>query len=122
MARTDPQLNFRIPTELKERLEAAAAENKRSLTGELIARLEQSFTPPELYMDGGRRLTTAPTDWPLSKQEAQEIFAKLAQEAQEVSELAKILGSMAKGFTVSFEDEADEPFPAPQLPAKSPKK
>lgn len=43
MARTDPQLNFRIPAELRERLEAAAKENNRSLTGELIARLESSF-------------------------------------------------------------------------------
>lgn len=44
MARTDPQLNFRIPAELKERLEAAAVENKRTLTAELVARLEQSLS------------------------------------------------------------------------------
>lgn len=43
MARTDPQLNFRIPAELKARLEDAAVKNQRTLTGELIARLEQSF-------------------------------------------------------------------------------
>ncbi|MFC4924554.1 Arc family DNA-binding protein [Delftia deserti] len=43
MARTDPQLNFRIPAELKERLETAAAENKRTLTAELVARLEASL-------------------------------------------------------------------------------
>ncbi|QIL73277.1 Arc family DNA-binding protein [Diaphorobacter sp. HDW4B] len=43
MARTDPQLNFRIPLELRDRLSEAAKENNRSLTGELIARLEQSF-------------------------------------------------------------------------------
>lgn len=44
MARTDPQLNFRIPAELKERLEAAAVENKRTLTAELVTRLESTFT------------------------------------------------------------------------------
>lgn len=44
MARTDPQLNFRIPAELKERLEAASIANKRTLTAELVARLEGSFT------------------------------------------------------------------------------
>lgn len=43
MARSDPQLNFRIPAELRDKLEAAAKENNRSLTGELIARLDQSF-------------------------------------------------------------------------------
>lgn len=43
MARSDPQLNFRIPAELREKLDAAAASNKRSLTSELIARLEASF-------------------------------------------------------------------------------
>lgn len=43
MARTDPQLNFRIPVELRERLEAAAARNKRSLTQELVERLEASL-------------------------------------------------------------------------------
>lgn len=45
MARSDPQLNFRIPSELRDKLEAAAKENNRSLTGELIARLEQSLDP-----------------------------------------------------------------------------
>ncbi len=43
MARSDPQLNFRIPAELRDKLEAAAQANKRSLTGELIARLEATF-------------------------------------------------------------------------------
>lgn len=43
MARADPQLNFRIPVELRDRLEAAARENNRSLTGELVDRLERSF-------------------------------------------------------------------------------
>lgn len=43
MARSDPQLNFRIPVDLRERLETAAAHNKRSLTQELVERLEASF-------------------------------------------------------------------------------
>ena len=43
MARTDPQLNFRIPTELRDKLTEAAKANNRSMTGELIARLEDSF-------------------------------------------------------------------------------
>lgn len=43
MARTDPQVNFRIPASLKEKLEAAAFENKRTLTAELVSRVESSF-------------------------------------------------------------------------------
>lgn len=33
MARTDPQLNFRIPTELRDKLTEAAKANNRSMTG-----------------------------------------------------------------------------------------
>jgi predicted transcriptional regulator len=43
MARTDTQLKFRIPPDLKPRLEQAARANKRSINMEVIARLEQSF-------------------------------------------------------------------------------
>lgn len=43
MSRSDPQVNFRIPAELKAQLEAAAEKNKRSITAELVARLEESF-------------------------------------------------------------------------------
>lgn len=43
MARSDPQLNFRIPAELKERLESAAKESGRSLNSELITRLRSTF-------------------------------------------------------------------------------
>lgn len=43
MARSDPQLNFRCPAGLKEKLEAAAVESGRSVTQELVFRLERSF-------------------------------------------------------------------------------
>ncbi|MEM5371372.1 Arc family DNA-binding protein [Paraburkholderia azotifigens] len=43
MARSDPQVNIRMPPELKEKLEAASGESNRSLNGEIIARLERSF-------------------------------------------------------------------------------
>lgn len=43
MARTDPQVNFRIPAELKDKLDAAAKENNRTITAELILRLEATF-------------------------------------------------------------------------------
>lgn len=37
------QVNFRMPAALKERLEDAAASNHRTVTAELVARLERSF-------------------------------------------------------------------------------
>lgn len=43
MARDEPQINLRIPSALKERLEQASAQSKRSLTAEVVARLEESF-------------------------------------------------------------------------------
>ncbi|EZQ10735.1 Arc family DNA-binding protein [Acinetobacter sp. Ver3] len=43
MARTDPQVNFRIPAELKDKLDEAAKNNGRTLTAELILRLETTF-------------------------------------------------------------------------------
>lgn len=43
MARSDPQINLRIPASLKEALDRAATGNKRSLTAEVVARLQESL-------------------------------------------------------------------------------
>lgn len=51
MARTDPQVNFRIPAELKDKLDNAAKENGRTLTAELILRLEQTFEHDDQLLD-----------------------------------------------------------------------
>jgi plasmid stability protein len=47
MAREDVQTNIRLPEDLKDSLTAAAAKNGRSLTAEIVQRLEHSFTPWE---------------------------------------------------------------------------
>lgn len=41
------QVNFRMPASLKARLESAAAASHRTVTAELVARLEGSFTTEE---------------------------------------------------------------------------
>ena len=51
MARTDPQVNFRIPAELKDKLDNAAKENGRTLTAELILRLEMTFEQDDQIKD-----------------------------------------------------------------------
>jgi predicted DNA-binding protein len=43
MARTDPQINIRLPHRLKERLSAAAGANTRTMNAEVVSRLELSF-------------------------------------------------------------------------------
>lgn len=43
MSREDPQLKLRLPQELKERVEEAARQNRRSVNAELVARVEESF-------------------------------------------------------------------------------
>lgn len=43
MAADDPQLKFRVPADLRLRLEASAKENHRSLSAEVVARLESTF-------------------------------------------------------------------------------
>lgn len=43
MARNDPQMNLRVPMELKEKIEKAALDNGRTITAEAVYRLEKSF-------------------------------------------------------------------------------
>ena len=40
MARDEPKVNVRLPQELKDRLHALAAQNKRSVNAEIVAALE----------------------------------------------------------------------------------
>ena len=56
MSRTDPQFNLRLPEALKDRIVAAANENKRSATAEILARLESS---PKPMARNGLSLSTA---------------------------------------------------------------
>lgn len=43
MARQDPHFRLRIPEVLKDQIEAAARTNARSITAEIVDRLERSF-------------------------------------------------------------------------------
>jgi hypothetical protein len=43
MKKPDPQFKLRLPPELKERLEKSAQASARSLTAEIIVRLESSY-------------------------------------------------------------------------------
>lgn len=43
MARDDPQMNVRLPSDLKDRIERSARNNNRSMNAEIVTRLEESF-------------------------------------------------------------------------------
>lgn len=53
---TEVQTNLKIPKSLKEKLKTAAKENRRSMTAELVARLESTFEEDSLY---GHQLSSA---------------------------------------------------------------
>lgn len=52
MARNDPQMNLRVPMELKEKIEKAALDNGRTITAEAVYRLEQSFMQDSTFKIG----------------------------------------------------------------------
>lgn len=57
MSRTDPQFNLRIPEALRDQVMAAAKDNGRSATAEILARLELSFlgdAPAEELMSAAK--------------------------------------------------------------------
>ena len=47
---TEVQTNLKIPKSLKEKLKIAAKENHRSMTAELIARLQESFKAENTFI------------------------------------------------------------------------
>ena len=49
LARTDPQINFRLPAPLLDAVTLAAARNHRTLTAEIVARLEASLSGAPSY-------------------------------------------------------------------------
>lgn len=45
------QVNFRMPSDLKARIEAAAVANNRTTTAELVATLEEKYPAPTISAD-----------------------------------------------------------------------
>ncbi|MDE3789603.1 Arc family DNA-binding protein [Sinorhizobium meliloti] len=51
MARQDPHFRLRLPEDLKSRIEDAATRNRRTMTSEIIARLESTFSREDVPAD-----------------------------------------------------------------------
>jgi hypothetical protein len=51
MAKDDPQFNLRMSADLRKKVTIAARENNRSVTAEINARLESTFSAEEIYSE-----------------------------------------------------------------------
>lgn len=91
MARTDPQVNFRIPAELKAKLEQAARDNGRSITNELVARLQASFEQVEGEAPLGSRM--------LSQELGEMIEQRLLRVSQQLIARGVDIGTVASAIT-----------------------
>lgn len=81
MKQTDPQFKLRIPPALKAQIDQAAAENRRSLNAEIVARLEESFEAKEAQIGAS---TSDPSD---------QIMQMLSALQAEFAELKKAMQS-----------------------------
>lgn len=52
MAKDDPYFRLRVPEKLKAQIEKSAAASNRSMTAEIISRLEKSYESDELDIEG----------------------------------------------------------------------
>lgn len=62
MAREDLHFRLRIPEDLKQKIQEAAEANRRSMTAEIVARLEQSFLQAPLPLAGLDDLDSLPPE------------------------------------------------------------
>ena len=56
MSRDHQQLRVRVPPELKDALDKAADENNRTLTAEIVYRLQQSFENEDEHVPGFKQV------------------------------------------------------------------
>uniref|UniRef100_UPI0036D80F03 Arc family DNA-binding protein n=1 Tax=Photorhabdus sp. RM322S TaxID=3342825 RepID=UPI0036D80F03 len=81
MARTEPQINIRLPQDLKEAVQNMASDNKRSVNAEIVAVLLDAVRNHKLS-DFGQSLSVLVQESKdyLIKREVLEEIAKLAAE------------------------------------------
>lgn len=125
MARDDAQVNFRIPHDLNERLKAAAIANKRSVTGELVTRLQRSLDEDEYFASSHKVADVASAIDP--EQELAMTLAHLGMLTKQVNEVTSRLKKQAAQVTgwttLGPEDfETAEEHPAERAPKKAAKK
>jgi Arc-like DNA binding domain len=89
MARTDPQINIRLPLGLKEQLGVAARANTRRMNAEIVQRLEASFSSAdELLFVVKKNTAEADMIWEL-RDSMQSLKAEVAELR---TNLTKVIG------------------------------
>ncbi|UKE66266.1 Arc family DNA-binding protein [Xanthomonas graminis] len=114
MSSESPHFKIRLPAELKARLENSAKEQGRSLTADIVWRLEQSFElSPSLSEDLRRRVAEAASASGRSF-DAELVFwlesymARRAKEEKSIQEFNAVL----EDLTRSFEEMGKGNYPA----------
>ncbi|KQD03315.1 Arc family DNA-binding protein [Acinetobacter soli] len=92
MAQDYSQVNFRIPTKLKEDIEKASIANNRSITAELVSRLEQSFAMPLEFKPDDKEMITK-----IVALSMQTLIEKLHDEGVEDDKLSSAVSKLANG-------------------------
>ncbi|HEM8199894.1 TPA: Arc family DNA-binding protein [Providencia stuartii] len=65
MTKRDPQLNIRLPSELKDRLQAIAKRNNRSVNAEAVSAIESAVSRAEqvvIHENGDMDITLSPLE------------------------------------------------------------
>lgn len=92
------QANLKIPKSLKEKLKSAAKDNHRSMTAEVVARLQESFS------------TEVPTQELIPASEAKELSVAARKNASEIIRKRILDGlsqAVAKGHSTAYVDFRD---------------
>lgn len=90
MARSDPQFNLRVPTELKQKVEGAAKESGRSINAEAVYRLEKSFDEPVSFNSTDAEMMTKIVASSMKK-----LIDELKNEGVESAKLANAIHNVA---------------------------
>lgn len=109
MKQTDPQFKLRLPQDLKDRLESVAASSRRSLTAEIIARLEISL----LSESGEDKIIPASKARELAEVARREIPAVVRERVLQAIRRAVAMGHGSA--TVHFDDLGLEALPESYL-------
>ncbi|AJJ08186.1 Arc family DNA-binding protein [Yersinia pseudotuberculosis] len=103
MSRADHQMKIRIPAEMKEKLENAALNNKRSMNAEVLHRLNES-------LEGENFLETSSKTWLIPNGDigvvSSATLIAVAKALNENSEMLKTLNSKLK-ISITLEDKPE---------------
>ncbi|BAT57557.1 Arc-like DNA binding domain protein [Variibacter gotjawalensis] len=89
----DPQMKLRLPRTLKNRVEAAAKLNSRSLNGEIVARLENAFREEDRL--AGETAATLP--------EVEFVVREHVLEIASLRQTVELLAAKVNGLEVALE-------------------